>query len=274
MNELQKKEFELLRLFVEICDKLSLKYYLVCGSALGAVKYNGFIPWDDDIDVGMPRKDYEIFLCKAQALLPDNIFLQNYRTDKAFPHVFSKLRNSDTAFIEKSVAHLDINQGINMDIFPLDGYPADKISQNILRYRKKFLSWQFYSSLNDKNQSAKIRLRNKIMRFLGCHKRTDKALARLDKMISKYPADASDIWCNHGNWQGELEYAPRWHYGEGTKAVFEGLEVIVPEKFDDYLTQKYGDWRSDPPPESQKSHHIFELCDTEKSYKEYLKNYS
>ncbi len=274
MNKLQKTEFELLKLFIDICEKNGLRYFLVCGSALGAVKYNGFIPWDDDIDVGMPRKDYEIFLSIAQPLLPENIFLQNYRTDKSFPHVFSKLRNSDTAFIEKNVSHLNINQGINIDIFPLDGYPADKISKYVLRYRKKFLSWQFYSALNDENQSSKIRFRNKIMRFFGCHKRTHRSLAALDKMISKYPTDKSEIWCNHGNWQGELEYAPSWHYGNGTKAVFEGLEVIVPEKFDDYLTQKYGIWKNDPPTEKQKSHHIFEICDTEKSYKEYLNKHN
>ena len=69
MNELQKIEFDLLKIFVEICQKLNLNYYLVCGTALGAVKYNGFIPWDDDIDVALCREDYEIFCQKAQQLL-------------------------------------------------------------------------------------------------------------------------------------------------------------------------------------------------------------
>ena len=123
MTPLQQRELELLRLFVRLCEQLQLRYYLVCGTALGSVKYEGFIPWDDDVDVAMPREDYEVFLEKAPSLLPEGIFLQNYRTDPAFPQIFSKLRNSNTTYIEKSAAALPINHGIFMDIFPLDGYP-------------------------------------------------------------------------------------------------------------------------------------------------------
>ena len=78
MNELQKTEFEMLKIFINICDQLNLKYFLVCGSALGAVKYGGFIPWDDDMDVGLLREEYDIFCSKAQELLPEGIFLQSY----------------------------------------------------------------------------------------------------------------------------------------------------------------------------------------------------
>ena len=120
MTPLQQKELELLTLFIQICSQLELRYYLVCGTALGAVKYGGFIPWDDDVDVSMPREDYEVFLQKAPALLPEHVFLQNYRTDPAFPQIFSKLRNSNTTYIEKSAGKLPINHGIYIDIFPLD----------------------------------------------------------------------------------------------------------------------------------------------------------
>lgn len=104
MTDLQKKQLEMLRAVDKACEQLSLRYYLVCGSALGAVKYKGFIPWDDDLDIGMLRPDYEIFIENAQRLLPDNYFLQNYRTDPTFPQVFSKVRDSSTTFIEKSSA--------------------------------------------------------------------------------------------------------------------------------------------------------------------------
>ena len=76
MNRLQTVELELLKAFVDICEKLGLKYYLVCGTALGAVKYGGFIPWDDDVDVALPREEYRRFLQEAPALLPEHIFLQ------------------------------------------------------------------------------------------------------------------------------------------------------------------------------------------------------
>ena len=79
MNDLQKVEFELLKVFIETCEKLNLNYFLVCGSALGAVRHGGFIPWDDDMDVGMYREDYNKFMELAPALLPEGLFLQNYR---------------------------------------------------------------------------------------------------------------------------------------------------------------------------------------------------
>ena len=77
MTKLQQTEFDLLKTTVDICDKLGITYYLVCGSALGAVKYSGFIPWDDDVDIAMPRLDYKRFCKEAPELLPEYYFLQN-----------------------------------------------------------------------------------------------------------------------------------------------------------------------------------------------------
>ena len=99
MNALQKRELELFQAFLQVCHQLKLPYFLVCGSALGAVKYQGFIPWDDDMDIAMLRPDYEVFLAQAPALLPGHIFLQNYKTDPAFPAIYSKLRLSGTLFL-------------------------------------------------------------------------------------------------------------------------------------------------------------------------------
>ena len=84
MTELQTVELELLRQFLAVCEREGLTYYMVCGSALGAVKYGGFIPWDDDIDVALPRADYERFCRVAPGLLPDWCFLQNYRSEPLF----------------------------------------------------------------------------------------------------------------------------------------------------------------------------------------------
>ena len=140
MNPIQEKVFQLLKLFIEICNKLQLKYFLVCGSALGAVKYKGFIPWDDDVDVALFREDYEFFCKEAPKLLPKQFFLQNYHSDPAFPAIYSKLRGSTTTCIEESVENLHINHGISLDIFPLDGYPINKNEQRRLEIRKKWLA--------------------------------------------------------------------------------------------------------------------------------------
>lgn len=121
MTELQEIEFGLLQQFLSICEQLNLTYYLVCGSALGAAKYSGFIPWDDDIDVALPRKDYEIFCREAPEILPEWCFLQNYHSDPQYYLLGSKLRDSRTTYIEMMAEHLKINHGVFIDIFPLDG---------------------------------------------------------------------------------------------------------------------------------------------------------
>lgn len=265
MTELQAIELDILKLFVEICGRLELRYYLVCGSALGAAKYRGFIPWDDDIDVGMPRPDYQKFLREAPALLPEHIFLQNYRTDPEFPHIFSKLRNSNTTFIEAGASHLDIHHGVFIDIFPLDGYPQGIFRGFWLEIRKKLCGWQQYCAL-DCPGPARVRIRNRIFRLLGYHKRTGKTLEKMERLFCRYPPDQSPVWCNHGNWQGRLEYAPRAQYAEGIPGEFEGLPVWLPKDCDAYLTQKYGVWQEYPPESERYGHHFHTVFSPNQPY--------
>ncbi|MBE7058223.1 MAG: LicD family protein [Ruminococcaceae bacterium] len=272
MNELQKIEMDIFKCFSEICEKLNISYFLVCGSALGAARHGGVIPWDDDFDVGMYREDYNKFMKLAPELLPEGIFLQNYKTDPAFPYVFAKLRNSNTTFIQSLLSNLNINHGIYIDIFPLDGYPKKLFEQKKLVFMKKHYLRQLNSAFN---MPSTLTLREKatvsFFRMLGCHKRTDKILAKYERLISKYPVKDADIICNHGTWYGAKDYILKEYYGKGTEMKYEGIEVRVPEKYDEYLTCLYGDWRTPPPPEKQKGSHGCETCDTKKAYIEYLK---
>lgn len=270
MTDLQKIEFEMLKEFVRICDELNLTYFLVCGSALGAVKYQGFIPWDDDLDVALPRKDYEVFCQKAQSMLPTHLFLQNHHTDKYYPLIFSKLRNSNTTFVEKSYANTNIHHGIYIDVFPIDGYPEQPNLQEALEREKHRYLLTRLCCLNI-HRTWKTALLVSCQKICGVHRNPSRFVTRLEKHISQYPTSDSILWCNHGNWQGKLEYAPREQYGNGTWAEFEGLRVRIPENIDEYLTQKYGDWRSDPPENEMVGHHYYQICDTERSYKEYIK---
>ncbi len=270
MTELQKTELDILRCFIEVCETLKLRYYLVCGSALGAVKYRGFIPWDDDIDVALPRGDYRVFLKEAQRLLPEYYFLQTYITDPNYPGFLSKIRDSRTTYIEKSVKNVKMNHGVYIDVFPLDGYPEDEDEIKKLERKKHKLKLRL-SSANEIHGGQKLltRLFFKAERILGCHRRTAKYAQKLDSLLSAYPAEGSRLWCNHANWQGSLEYAPREQYGEGTFVEFEGLKVRVPELYDEYLTQKYGDWRADLPDEEKTAHHYYSVCDLHRPYTDY-----
>lgn len=269
MNELQQKEFELLKVFTEICVKNNLKYYLVCGSALGAVKYKGFIPWDDDIDVAMLRDDYEKFCLIANKYLPEYIFLQTYKTEPEFKTVYAKLRNSLTTFIEVSAADKNMNHGINIDIFPLDGYPSERKVQRCLEFRKNL-----YAKILSVPYKRNSRLKEWIVkpfRLLFSQKTYDRVIKKYDEMIKRYPVSDSAVLANHGNWQGKLDYAEKEVFGQGVSAQFEGLSVIIPGDYDAYLKRKYGDYKQDLPESEQKSHHIFEVIDVNKPYTDYLK---
>lgn len=268
MNPLQRVEYELLRRTLDICDRLHIPCFLVCGSALGAVKYRGFIPWDDDVDVAMLRPDYQRFVEEAPAYLPPELFLQTYRTDPAFPHIYAKLRDSRTTFIETSSAGLAINHGIYIDIFPLDGYPSGTLAGRVLE-AGKWLYGRALACAFAPPVSRAGRMVWRAMRLCGCHRRTQRIAARYERMISRYTPDGSAWLCNHGNWQGRLDYARREQFGDGAPAVFEGLAVRIPAMYDQYLTQKYGDWRADPPQDRRASHHGCAVCDTEKPYTYY-----
>ena len=268
MEKLRQIQIDLLKNFISVCETLGIQYFMVCGSVLGAVKYQGYVPWDDDIDVALLRPDYELFMEKAQALLPKYIFVQNYYSDPAYASISGKLRNSNTTFIETSAMYQQINHGVYIDVFPIDGYPESWIGQQILEIRKTWYKIKLLTVINTK-ASPKVEIMKKFFRLSGVHKRIPKILKKYEDMISRYSVADAKVWCNHGNWQGKLEYADRDQYGNGTLGSFEGIQVRLPENTEAYLTQKYGQWREDLPEELKKSHHYFEIYDPEESYKKY-----
>lgn len=269
MNELQKVELDLFRCFAETCERLNLNYFLVCGSALGAARHGGFIPWDDDMDVGMYREDYNKFMELAPAILPEGIFLQNYKSDPEFPYIFAKLRNSNTTYVEKLLSNFNINHGVYMDIFPLDGYPEDPSEQAKLASMKRNFRRKLFCGFRMPRELKAAALAF-VLRVCGCHKRTAKTLLKYEALISQYRVSDSKRICSHGTWYGERDYIPAEYYGNGTDAIYEGIKVRVPEMLDEYLTYLYGDWRKFPAPEKQKGTHQHEICDTERPYTVYL----
>lgn len=268
MNDLQKAEFDLFKCFVDICEKLHLNYFMLEGSALGAARHGGFIPWDDDLDVGMYREDYNKFIEQAQALLPEGLFLQNYKTDSEFPLAFSKLRNSNTTYIEKLLKKYNINHGIYIDIFVLDGYPTNRVQQKLMEYRKS-------DFIIKRNCGTKMKRTFKgivyawLLRRLGYHKRLLKTMEKRDAYVSKYPVQGSLIICNHGSPYGKKDYILAKYYGDGTDAVFEGMKVRVPADVDGYLTSLYGDWRTPPDLDKRDPRHPYEILDFERPYTYY-----
>lgn len=137
--KIQQIELSILNEFSKICQKHNLTYFLVGGSCLGMIRHKGFIPWDDDIDLGMPRKDYQKFCEIAKAELPDDLVLQNFDTEPQCGLVFGKIRKKGTILSENYSYHINMNQGVWIDIFPYDFVSNNKWIRKIDYYRTLFL---------------------------------------------------------------------------------------------------------------------------------------
>lgn len=269
LQELKKIELEMLKQFIAVCEKLKLKYYLLGGTLLGAVRHKGFIPWDDDIDVGMPRADYEIFVSKAQALLPDKYFVQTLESDPNLPMNFCKLRNSETTFIESSIKKLKLNHGVYIDVFPLDWYPSDENVRRKFHKKNRFLSLCVGKVFTIERESGKRKFLRKALKVCTFFMPVKKAVKKREKLLKSF--GESDKLANYCGAWGAKEIVPKEWYGEGVALEFEGVKVNAPAEYDKWLTQVYGDYMQLPPEEKRVGHHYTEVIDLEKSYKEYVK---
>ncbi len=266
--KLKQIELEILKTFISICEKNHIKYFLLGGSCLGAVRHKGFIPWDDDIDVGLFREDYEKFLKVAQAELPEKYFLQNRDTDEKYILNFAKIRNSETTFIEKSLSNFDINHGLYMDIFPLDGVPEGKIKEKIFESKMKFLTAFVGKCFVDANEN--VSLATRVIRRIPFLK-VETAVKKLAEMHQRYNAETSVKIANYCGAWGAKEIVPKEYFGDGVIGEFEGLPVRIPQDYDKYLESLYGDYMTPPPPEKRVGHHYVSRIDLENSYRKYRK---
>lgn len=268
-QRLKEIQLEMLDFFISVCEKENLQYYLFYGSVLGAVRHNGFIPWDDDIDVGLPRKDYEKYIKVSSKYLPEYYFLQNIYTEKNFLGNYSKIRDTRTTFIEKPCKDIEMNHGVYIDVFPLDGYPSSKIVSTFLTCMKKFSGIPITQAFNSsKKQNFKFKVAVKILSLFSLDEK--KALIKREKIFKSFDYEKSSLVINHSGAYGQKEIMRKENFGKGTVAEFEGRKVLIPEKYDKYLSDLYGDYMTLPPVESRIGHHSTETIDLDNSFMKYM----
>lgn len=262
LEELKAVEMDLLRAFIDVCDRLGLRYYALGGTMLGAVRHQGFIPWDDDIDVGMLREDYETFLAHGQELLPEGVFLQTFVTDPEYPANFAKLRNSRTTFVESSLRNCKINHGVYIDIFPLDYYP-DR-GQRWFRIKKELLSLRISDAFSVSGMKPTTKLVRLFSRVLYP---TVKGAVQKREALFRSVTEGRRIAVHCGAW-GQRDIVPAHWCSEVTCLDFEDLQVTVPAHYHQWLTHVYGDYMQPPPPEKRIPHHYVAAFDLTKPYTE------
>jgi len=272
LRKLQLKELDTLVYFKEFCDKNNLLFYLCGGCCIGSLRTGGFIPWDDDIDILMPRDDYE----KLYKLW-DNDRQERFkllRTDeKIFTgNIFTTIVDTETTCVKANQAHLDIPFGIMMDIFPIDGCPKGKFKRTMQKLNAMIYSL-FLAQIVPENHGGIMALGSKfLLSIVKSPKAREKKWRNAERRMSKYKiADCEYITelCE-GVHSMQPEYPKEW-FASAVYREFEGLQMPIPVGYDPYLKKAFGDYMTLPPEDKQKPHHDMILVDTERSYKEVLK---
>lgn len=263
LRELQLVELDILLKVVKICNDFNLTYYISGGTLLGAVRHKGFIPWDDDIDIAMPRKDYEKFRTIASKKLPSGYLYRNFKNDTNLKICFSRVENSSVQVKDTSARILEIRNAW-IDIFPLDGVPNNRLLRVLYKYKLLYLRLmvqysQFSRIVNQNLPNRKIHERI-LIRIGGifpfekiiC---TRKYMNKLDTELQRY-SNSSDYYMNFlGIYKFSSVMKKEEIYQEGAEYEFEGHLFRGPKDFDKYLTQIYGNYMKLPPIEHRNKHH-------------------
>ncbi len=226
-----------------------------------------FIPWDDDIDVCMPRPDYDKFISEGSKFLPENYFIQTMDTDPKYALNFAKLRDSDTTLFEKHVVDVDINHGVFIDIFPFDGYVKGQNKVLDLRVKENPVFEESDTNIisNTLNGLGK-KLTYKLGETIPNKLKTD--LSKLSVPKDNPSFEESDyVACLVDSFY--IIPFKKEFLGKGIKVDFEGIKVNAPENYDEYLKALYGDYMKLPPEDQRENHHNFHIADVNKSFREY-----
>ncbi len=264
IRDVQMAELELLRSFVAVCEKYGLRYYIGCGTLLGAVRHNGYIPWDDDTDVLMPRPDYEKFLRLAGDDLLGDSYIESIQNVSGCRHYPAKLASKRIS-ISYFTGSRSRQQDIWMDIFPMDGLPNGHIARRFYVLKMTVLRTVFvFSNFNFDAGEEDVREHTwykSVVAFLGRYLPVyrlfspEKRLLAIDKALKRYQYDSAEYVANVMGAYKWRETFKRDVFGAGREYTFENISLVGPENSDDYLRQLYGDYMV-PVPESERGGHL------------------
>lgn len=263
LEKIHRLELKIALEVKRICEKHNIKYFLIAGTLLGAVRHGGFIPWDDDMDIGMLREDYERFVDVCKSDLDSKYFLQTWNTDMEYPLSYAKIRLNGTHFVEKFSENSKIHNGIFIDIFPFDSVPdneniANKLEQKYRLYTR--LLWIKKGMGTDmKKQSAKQFLRYYIFRLYSLFFSYKAIKRKFASLQIKYNYMHTKRIVTNGAYGYKKETISRKFAENLAPIIFEGEEFMSFADYDGYLTYFYGDFMQLPPEEKRGGHFRIEV---------------
>lgn len=272
-RKVQEISLEIVKNFIEICEKHNLRYYFIGGSLIGVLRHKGFIPWDDDIDIGLPRKDYEKFLEIADKELNEGYFISSHKTDPSWYFNMVQIMDKETV-IEICSAEKPRKCYVWVDVFPIDGLPSNKI--NRLVHAKRVMIYRYLIQLGnidtqvDKNRINRPWYEKSILTFFKLFKiqnliDSEKYLEKLNLLAQKYDFYSSEYAANLLGRYREREIVPQRYFGIPEKCIFENIEVNIPEDSHSLQTALYGDYMK-LPPENERVGHSINIIRTRKKW--------
>ncbi|BBF44129.1 lipopolysaccharide cholinephosphotransferase LicD1 [Lachnospiraceae bacterium KM106-2] len=258
LKKIQAVQLEMLVEVDRICKKCTIHYNIIAGTLLGAVRHGGYIPWDDDADIAMLREEYEKFRRACQTELDKTRFyFQDHRNTKGYRWGYGKIRRKDTLFLRENQEHMPYEQGIFIDIFPLDGVPDNYYLRSLKNFEcfciRKIL-WSKVGKIADKNLFMRkwYQILDKIPEekiFHYYHGMIRKANVRKTQMVRilMFPTPNK-----------EYGYYRKWYENSG-EIVFEQIVFQGIADYDSYLSFKFGDYMELPPIEQRKIHPVSKL---------------
>lgn len=258
LRQIQMIQLEMLVEVDRICRKCGIKYNIIAGTLLGAVRHGGYIPWDDDADVALLRPEYEKFRQAVKTELDTTRFyFQDHRRTRGYRWGYGKLRRKNTLFLREHQEHMPYQQGIFIDIFPLDGVPDNYILRSIKNFEcfcvRKIL-WSKVGQVAEKGilkrQWFKLLARIPEEQIWKHYSRMVSSAGRKKTRMVRiltYPTPNS-----------EYGYYRNW-YENSTDMMFEGKIFQGIKDYDSYLSFKFGDYRKLPPMVERKTHPVSSL---------------
>jgi lipopolysaccharide cholinephosphotransferase len=259
LRKVQLLQLRILKEVHRICEKHQIKYFLSDGTLIGAVRHKGFIPWDDDLDIGMLREEYEKFCAVCKDELPEEYFLQTMETDPGYALPFAKVMLTNTTWIEENAKNADKHSGIYIDIFPYDAITKKRIKQilqfimfdlvkRIINRRKKYFSTK---------KTWKTKCFDFFLLFLSAI--SDKRLKKmLYNIIIKYNCLNKKAGCIVTKFGGNYykNQNQRTAFETLVLAQFEDSLFYIPTAYHSILTNLYGDYMTPPPVSKRETHNI------------------
>lgn len=260
---LQKNLEEIHRVF----SANGLRYFMVSGTMLGAVRHQGFIPWDDDVDIAMPRADYERLLKEWRQLLPNHLEFVSAEQDENYPLPYGKIQDARTTVIEKT--YRQYIGGAYIDVFPLDGVPSGSVAR--WWHFTRYLFWYkmlYYSCRDPYKHGHGVNSWVPLLVQKGFKRKT--IHRHLRRILMKRDYDASPFISEHYNRQ--RRFFPREVFGTPTPLLYEGAMLMGVEQPHEYLLEEYGDYMT-LPPENKRHQHNFFYLNLHRPYRDFQETY-